>query len=783
MRASTKILVGVALVCFANLLLEVLITRVFSATMFYHFTFMAVGLAMFGIAASGVYVFVREAQLKDDVERHLARFARRFALSIVVALVYTIANPIFAGGEIPMFSLRVVWQLLLLVVFTALPFFYAGVVVSLAMTFYAKNVSRVYFFDLLGAAAAAVTAGLLLGWFGAPTAELVAAFAALVAAALFQPGNSWSRWLLPGVGALAIALNVVLHPIAIGAVKWEGHLRFEKWNIFSRITVDEGHNIKIDAGAATVIHSKKMLTSELYKPEIAAFALNTFDAPPDRVLVIGPGGGRDVLFALSRGAKRVVGVEINPIIANDVMRKKYKKYSGELYDDERVEIVVDEGRSYVRRSDDKYDMVQASLVDTWAATAAGAFALTENTLYTIEAFRDYYEHLTDRGVVTMTRHYYEGPGAGGIPETERLVLLAAGALETMGVRPGDTRKHLFVALHPTQHETTLVAKRTEITSDELKRLEAAVAAQHFEILLSPTSKTGSELERFVDAGAWSDAVKDAPAELAPPTDDRPFFFNFNKFSDLFHPTAHIYDAALWLVISLGSVLALAIAFVVMPLVFRLLRSGVPSRVEPAGLQAATLAYFGLVGFAFMAIEIALMQRFSLFLGHPSYSLLVILSVVLLSTAVGAHVSGRFAVERLGNIVLAAGLGIAAFGVVYGLFLGDVLRSLIGLDRPVRIVLTIVLAAPCGVLMGAMIPSAVRVLGAANSTLVPWGWGVNGAASVIGTSLATVIAIYAGFTTTFLVGATCYAAAAGLGKLISTRYAKLETEAKQCSDEA
>jgi hypothetical protein len=171
----------------------------------------------------------------------------------------------------------------------------------------------------------------------------------------------------------------------------------------------------------------------------------------------------------------------------------------------------------------------------------------------------------------------------------------------------------------------------------------------------------------------------------------------------------------------------------------------------------------------MAIEIALMQRFSLFLGHPSYSLLVILSVVLLATAVGAFTSGRFAVARLGEVMLAAGLGIAALAALYGVVLGDVLRAWIGLGLPIRIGLTILFVTPCGLLMGAMIPSAVRVLGAAGSMLIPWGWGVNGATSVIGTSLATVIAIYAGFTTTFVVGAVGYAAAAGLGQRVAHAY--------------
>jgi hypothetical protein len=228
MRADRSVLLGVALVCFANLLLEVLVTRVFSATMFYHFTFMAVGLAMFGIAASGVYVFVNESKLAEDVRGHMAVAARRFAITAALALVYTLANPVFVHGEVPRFSGNFVWQMLLLVGFTATPFFYAGVVVSLALTFYRDNVEKVYFFDLAGAAIAAIAVGAILGLVGGPTAELLAATAALAAASLFDRG----RWLWPSLGALAVILNLALPLVRVGSVKWDTHLTYEKWNAF-----------------------------------------------------------------------------------------------------------------------------------------------------------------------------------------------------------------------------------------------------------------------------------------------------------------------------------------------------------------------------------------------------------------------------------------------------------------------------------------------------------------------------------------------------------------------
>ncbi|HTL33155.1 MAG TPA: hypothetical protein VL326_08525 [Kofleriaceae bacterium] len=770
MRATRSTLIGVFLLCFANLLLEVLITRLFSATMYYHFTFMAVGLAMFGIAASGVYVFLRGEKLTGDVDRQMRIHAQAFAIATLAALIFATRFPVFSGGKIPEWSFGMLMHLIALIVLTALPFFFSGVVVALALTWFKDDVNRVYFYDLAGAGAAAVLAGIVLGLLGGPTAVLACAFAALVAAALLD-GSARFRWVPTGVAAAFVVLNLVHPIIKLGSVKYEGKtLAFEKWNVFSRITVDKRRTIYIDAGASTGIVSLKEEQPGLEKDKITALALATWDTPPEQVLIIGPGGGRDVLFALCAGAKHITGVEINPIIGERIMKQRYAKQNGHIYEDPRVNVVIDEGRSFVRRSDMKYDMIQASLVDTWAATAAGAFALTENTLYTIEAFEDYYSHLSDRGVITMTR-FFGGIDGQGVGESPRLLILAGGALEKMGVAPRDVRKHIFFAVASGEPQGTLVAKRTEFTPDEIRRLEERAAFAKMTVLVSPNTNGSTQLEKYLDNGAWSETVTSARDELTPPTDDRPFFFFFKKFGDLFELKGKkIYDPGLWVVVSLGSVLVLGLIFILLPLAVRFARTGMPlGRNEPKSAQLAALTYFGLVGFAFMAVEIALMQRFTLFVGHPSYSLLVVLFSVLMSTALGARFSERFGVERLGRAMMIAGLALAALAVIYGLTLGGLLRAWIGLDRPLRIVITALLVAPCGLLMGVMVPSVIRVLGSGRSALVPWGWGVNGATSVIGTSIATIVAIYGGFTMTFILGAAMYAIAGVIGSRVARAY--------------
>lgn len=773
MRADRKLLAGVFLVCFANLLLEVMITRLFSATMFYHFTFLAVALALFGVAASGVYVFVAGDRLAEDIRGQLARASRLFAAGAVLALAYAMANPIdviivTGTNQVPQLASRQVWQLIFLVGVTAVPFFHGGLVVSLALTVLRSDTGRIYAYDLAGAAAAALVTGLVVSLVGGPTAVLIAAAVALVAAALFDG----RRWWLVACGAAAVALNLAAPVIRVPTTKGvkQEATRFEAWNAFSRVTVDDTGTIKIDASAATHIENLRALTPGAFRTEISALAHAMFDPPASRVAIIGPGGGRDVLHALSAGATDVTGIEVNPIIADTIMRDAYRAASGGLYDDPRVHIAVDDGRSFIRRQTGRYDLVQASLVDTWAATAAGAFALTENALYTVEAFRDYLDHTTDRGAVTMTRWH-----SGGGGETARLLILAAAALEAGGVAPGQVRQHILYVVAPRAGLGTMIAKRLPITPDELARVEAAAAAAHFDVVVSPRSPPDQPLARYLDGGAYGALVAGAAEELRPPTDDRPFFFYFKKLPQLLRPSAMMNDPGLWIALSLGLVMSLAIAFIIAPLVIHRLRArrlpGLPA-LAPVAPEArlATLTYFGLVGLSFMTIEIALLQRFTLFLGHPSYSLLVILFSLLLSTAAGAYASTRFAVDRLGRVMLVGGIALAVLGIAGGVLLGDALRALIGLGLPTRIAITVVLVAPSGIAMGLMIPSVVRVLGAAGSPLVPWGWGVNGATSVIGTVIATVIAIYGGFTATLLVGAAGYLAAGLLGWRVAGAHA-------------
>ncbi|MDX1501683.1 MAG: hypothetical protein R3325_04915 [Thermoanaerobaculia bacterium] len=760
-----RVFYGVALTAFATLVLQVVFTRIFSAMMYYHFTFLAISLTLLGIGVSGVFVYIRGDRFRPEgLLGDLARYSRLFAVSTVVALAYVLANPIAMLGPDRFLGSQAILQLVLFNGAAALPFFFGGVVISLAILHYSRQINRLYAFDMCGAAAGCLAAAPLLLWLGGPSLVLLVAVLAALAAVLFERPRRL-QWAPLVVTAGLLLLNLAWPLFQVPSVKLvsEQLTLFERWNTFSRVTVErlagDTHSIKIDSSAATFIADADDIGDPSWRKQISALGYAMFPEGPETALIIGPGGGRDVVHALSAGTDRVIGVELNPLIAEEVMRHAFVEVNGDLYRHPQVEIITDEGRNFIRRSDESYDVIQATLVDTWAATASGAFALAENNLYTVEAFRDYLDHVTENGIVTFTRWY-----RGRTEQSQRLVVLAAAALEARGVAPGETRKHLYFAVHSGKGtyggKGTLLVSKTPFTGPEIRRLNQAAREAGFRVLLSPWSRGKNQFERLVDAGAWSDYLRSQPSDLSPPTDDRPFFFYFAKRGDLLRVgeqlRTNLVQPAMWILLALGgAITALVVGFILVPLVALRLDA---LRGEGGSRRGVALFYFALIGLAFITVEIALLQKLTLLLGHPTYALLVVLFSLLLGTAAGARGSGMLASPpaRLG---LVAGTALAAVCLLLGWTLGPAVDSAVGWPLTVRILLAGLLTLGCGVLMGFMLPTGIRLAAERDQPIVPWAWGVNGATSVVGTVLATVCAITFGFSWTLIAGGVAYALAA------------------------
>jgi spermidine synthase len=639
-------------------------------------------------------------------------------------------------------------------------------VVSLAITHYRAHVDRVYGWDLAGAGLAALAVGVSIRLFGGPGLVALVALLACIAGVLFD--GLRARAIAAAVVAaglfVASQATVVFDPPSAKSVRAE-RVVFDAWNTFSHITVErmsEGkYDIRIDSAARTPIAHARDTTSTTWMNDITSIGYTVHPGGAQKALIIGPGGGIDVARALASGVKHVTAVEINPLIADDIMRGKFQAASGGLYRDPRITIVVDEGRSFVRRTGEKYDVLQLSMVDTWAATASGAFALTENTLYTVEAFEDYYNHLTDGGIVTLTRWWSFLSG----PETIRATILAAAALERIGVPPGTQRAHIYLAKH--DNFGTLLVKKSPFTPDEIARLDDWCTKLKHESVLTPTRENHPGLAALLKAGPWSAAVANYADDITPPTDDRPFFFYFVKPSQMWSGGigSRISNPAIWLLGALSAVLVvLTVVFVFVPLV---LRRWSDLRVDgergAMGRRVLGLSYFAAIGFAFMVVEIALMQRLSLFLGHPSYSLVVVLFAILIGTSIGARLSRFTGRPGLGSAL--AAFVVAVFAVIAGALLADMLRQMIAISLTLRMIVSALIVLVFGLAMGLMLPLGVRLVSAVDPAIVPWAWGINGGMSVIGTVGATVIAIHGGFGVTFFVGAALYVVAGGIGLML------------------
>jgi hypothetical protein len=760
-----RALIGVAAVAGAILMVELALTRIFSVTMYYHFAFLAISIALFGLSASGVYVYVlRGAFAARPTATLLTTHSLLFAAATVLALAALVRIRVGLN-----YTHENLVKMIAIYALAALPFFTGGAVISLAISRLRSRVTVVYAADLIGAAFGCLLLLPLLNRFGAPGVVLLAAVAGGAAALLFAPSHLTLRTAAIAAAAVGIPGALQLMGSApFDVTNTKGHdtdtVLFSKWNSFSRVAVyDRSHGdwslsskytgtlpetrfMDIDSAASTPI---VRFDGDLSKVGYLRYELTglAFHLVPGgfTTLVIGPGGGRDLLTALVFGASRVDGVEVNPIIANDIMLGKFRDFSGSIYQNPKVNVVVDDGRSFIRRSTERYDVIQASLVDTWAATAAGAYTLTENTLYTKEAFEDYYDHLTDRGMLTITRWVFDGL---------RLVSLAQEACAARGCSAARQ-----MAIVQQERVATFLLKKTPFTAEDVHKLRSVSADHGFTVLYAPgQTATDNDYARLVLADNRDAFYESFHHDVTPTTDNRPFFFHTTKIKDQFHTAfgrSMLFGNGLSALMTLMAISASFVAlFVVGPL---LLSAG-----EVRGTHwPKWLAYFGMLGAGFMLIEVALLQRFVLLLGHPVYSLTVTLFSMLLGTGVGSLMSRRIGDSRLVPTAQVVLLGIAAVALLGIVALPPFIRSTISASHAVRIALTVLLITPAGVLMGMPLPTGIRLMTATHSAVVPWAWGMNGALSVIGATLAVFIAMNWGFSATLMTGAAMYLAAAVL----------------------
>jgi MFS family permease len=751
----------VALTTLATLLLELSLTRIFSVVFYYHFAFLAISIALFGLGAGGVFSYVVSGW-KGRFYRKLGMLSALNCLLVVLAAVIVLSQ-----------KATVTNGALALIYFTnALPFFCAGAIVSMVISETIERVNRVYFFDLIGAAGGCLLLVPILNLIGGPNTTLSVAilFAAAASIWFFLDGYTPGRVASVGLGlllTLLIIVNLKAHWIEVRYAKGK-HLQgeqFVKWNSFSRIALAREHDsgvpmIFIDADASTGIANFDFdhLSTEdrrrlLHEGPGLAYAVR----PGAKALVIGPGGGWDVSRALASGSHDVTGVEINPIIATTIMRQKYPELSRRLYFRPDVHIFVEDGRSYIRRSNGKFQVLQATLVDTWASTAAGAFALSENNLYTTDAMRDYLAHLTPDGLLSFTRWGFEPPR-----ESLRLLSLAMTGLQQLGET--DFARHFIVGREGTRADLagwgardTVLISRKPFSADDVARAKEMMQASKMQAIYLPGEAIPNQFTQLLTSSDPAKYERNYAFDITPVSDDRPFFFYTVQPRDLLSfVTGGAKDTADYkvnkavplLFESLGvSMVAVLIILLLPPLV---LKTKLPRQKS----VVLFLVYFLCIGAGYILVEVALIQKFVLFLGHPTYALTVVIFSLLLSSSLGSSFSRRVLAGSDQRLVGALAC-VAALVALLALLMAHLLTPLVGLPLPVKMLLTVLLIAPAGFVMGMPFPTALARLEGWQPDSLRWAWSLNAASSVLGSVGALICAIYLGLTMTLLVGGLLY----------------------------
>jgi spermidine synthase len=755
---SRRLYAGIFLLSMAVLLLELVSTRIFSVLMYYHFAFLVVSLALLG-AGFGALIF----QFLQGLSAHITSLSFRISallFPLAVLLDLWLLPRLQVGVQ---FDAGTVKQLVALYFCWVTPFLCAGYCLAYLFRIRSENISRLYFWDLFGASVGCVMLVPVLNTLGgAGGMALVVLVGWLAAVFLLEPRQpgAWIALALPLVPLLILVRGAAFSDwFPLQPAKGEENVSpdFVRWNSLSRVTVrqlEEGSaHVEIDADASTEIPrlDRDSDGGEDLRTTIAAlpYILN----PNGDVLIIGPGGGTDVLRALHFGARSVTGVEVNPIIAEEIMQRRYLDFSGHLYRRPRVNIVVDEGRSFIRGSRRQFDVIQATLVDTWAATAAGAFSLTENNLYTVEAFKEYLDHLSPQGALAMTRWELQPP-----QQTLRLVSLARAALQELGT--ANAHRHLFIVREAPDSDrvmATFLLSRSALTDEQISRLEAQALANNWRILYSPRHSPRNvytDLAETPDpAGYW----KRYGLDISPPRDVRPFFFNSVRWDRVWDTRSMSFEASktnlgiLVLEILLFLTVLLSILFLLIPLPFIRKAAAMESRGS-----LRPLFYFFAIGLGFIAVEIGLIQRFILFLGHPVYAVSVILFCLLLFSSAGSFWSGG--AERSARSSRRTTLAIAVLVLALIAVLPRLIYGAIQLPLWSRILLVLLVLFPPAFLMGKPMPLGLKLLRKHRPHLIPWAWAVNGAASVVGSVVAVVLAMTVGFNGVFIAAAACYVVA-------------------------
>jgi hypothetical protein len=768
---------SVFLITLSGLILEVGLTRIYSASIWYHFAFVAISVALLGWGLGGftVHLLKRAKPLSMSMAAMLTTL---YALAIPLCLWLLVRYP-FDMDRLPLYFLA-----------PLLPFYLAGMAISIVFDLHRRESGSLYFYDLIGAALGAVLVTALLHLLGGETALLVGAIAPAIAALLLSlspspnplperegkrqgppatTGGSDTVGLMPRLPAIVAIVGIMVTVTAAFAALKFGTFRVKPgttkamrnqmdaapgsrivqtgWNAYSRIDCVEGlpgsfARLYIDSDAWTGIRGWDGNLENTKDMRDSYRALPFRLTPNAQTLIIGPGGGPDVVAALASGSRKVTAVEMNPLMLKFV--RSYGARAGNLYDRPDVETVLSEGRNFISRTDRKFDIILLGFVDSWASVASGGLSLSENYLYTTEAVRAYYDHLSDNGILVILRWEMDIP---------RLV---SNSVATLGA--DEASKRIVVLLEkqaaPNDYSQMLfMLRKRPFTDTETKEISENWTQAKPIVMPGGTAPPGIA-DVFAGRKTLQQYEAESPIFVGPVWDDSPFYFAVERPYGM--PGTIAERLMKWL---LGPSVALLGAFAIL---------GRPRRTR-MGPYTGSVVYFAALGFGFIAVELALLQNLTLLVGHPIYTLSVLLFTLLAFGGIGSALSPRVPMWM-------ACVAVALIGGVEALALPKLVPALLWLPLWGRIVVAILLIAPLGLAMGVPFPRGLRQTGQGSLAAPPFYWGLNGIMSVIGSVTTVFVALMAGFQAAMLMGSACYILAAVVSRTAFGEKARSTVEA-------
>jgi SAM-dependent methyltransferase len=776
-----NVYLGTFLIAFTTLALEITLSRLFSVSTWYYLAFFAISTAMLGMTAGATTVYLKKERYeRGSLNDSVANACMGYALVLPIVLVLMCLIPINME-----YSLMPALSLLLITALCTLPFYFSGIALSIILTKYDLPIGKLYAIDLIGAALGClfVLGGLEI--FSAPSIVLLCAVIGGISSFVFALGSRTFRYRksLAAVCLVLIAIVVLNTTTSAGLYQMTTKgkivpvdaMLFERWNSFSRVVVyHPAVGSPLYWGPSPMLPAEQTLQYWMNIDGDAGTAVRAFAGPSDiaglrydvtnigyflrpsgGAAIIGVGGGRDLQSALLFGHERVLGVDVNPVFI-DLQQGHFKDFAG-LGNNEKVRFVADEARSYLTRTDEKFSVLQMSMIDTWAATGAGAFSLSENGLYTVEAWNVFYSRLKDDGIFTVSRWY--NPNNSG--EAGRLLSVTVASLLQNGA--DDPSKH--IALITSGQVSTLLLSKQPFTPQDVDTLKRVCGEMQFNLLTAPGIDAEDPMLRTIvnskSAHELDNSIKNAVVNYEPATDESPYFFNMLRLDHLafaFNTEAGVLKGNLIATITLvGLILCLgiiAVATIIVPL-----RIGTRAKDSDTGSKKAMrigAVYFCLIGAGFMFAEIAMIQKLSVFLGHPVYALGILLFTIIASTGVGSFLSDRLPVTRTPySFVLP--VFTAAVIVLQTFILSAMVARMITEPIFTKAALCVMAIFPLGILMGCFFPTGMKTFKPLVADDTPWFWALNGIFGVLSSAVAVFVSIYFGISVNFFIAAACYIA--------------------------